>query len=339
MERTIRFNRFCGIIMLSVMLLLCACTSTGNDVQSKNNSLTDSSNQEVVTLTNSSMSLTIAIPTSWENIAEFSVGDEKQTSLYTTNKGLLFHLCEKTAINAYPDGDMGNVWWLRAMTWGNFKEWSGYDSLPISEILGIADYVIGADDEYVYMIELPTDIQWLENNQISKEHYDRLCADSQEVLDDFLKRNEIVPNEECPISSVFSPEKLSYDTYAVGEVTISVPKEFHNIVVIDTTENDDWLHQVIALYYKPAYEAHDKFGKILSIMRCSYEQMIEILENGADGIVFQAVDGDQYYFIEDPLDVQWNNNEEFREYYKIRKMIKISFGKMQCIQKTDDLIS
>ena len=87
---------------------------------------------------------------------------------------------------------------------GDFKEWSGYDSLPISEILGIADYVIGADDEYVYMIELPTDIQWLENNQISKEHYDRLCADSQEVLDDFLKRNEIVPNEECPpIFSVF----------------------------------------------------------------------------------------------------------------------------------------
>ena len=128
-----------------------------------------------------------------------------------------------------------------------------------------------------------------------------------------------MPNEECPISSVFSPEKLSYDTYAVGEVTVSVPKEFHNIVVIDTTENDDWLHQVIALYYKPAYETHDKFGKILSIMRCSYEQMIEILKN--------------------PLDVQWNNNEEFREYYKIRKMIKISFGKMQCIQKNDDLIS
>ena len=51
---------------------------------------------------------------------------------------MLFHLSEKNALAAYPDGGMGSVWWLVAMSWDNFKEWRGYDALPVPEILGIA---------------------------------------------------------------------------------------------------------------------------------------------------------------------------------------------------------
>ena len=45
------------------------------------------------------------------------------------------------------------------MSWDNFKKWRGYDALPVPEILGIAEYVLGADDEYVYLLVLPSDVQ------------------------------------------------------------------------------------------------------------------------------------------------------------------------------------
>lgn len=100
---------------------------------------------------------------------------------------------------------MGNVWWLVAMSWDNFKEWRGYDALPVPEILGIAEYVLGADDEYVYLLVLPSDVQFLLNDPVSQRQYEALQSDSQGVLTRFLKDNGIHINDMCPASSVFSP--------------------------------------------------------------------------------------------------------------------------------------
>lgn len=91
------------------------------------------------------------------------------------------------------------------MSWDNFKEWRGYDALPVPEILGIAEYVLGADDEYVYLLVLPSDVQFLENDPVSQRQYEALQSDSQGVLTRFLKDNGIHINDMCPASSVFSP--------------------------------------------------------------------------------------------------------------------------------------
>ena len=60
------------------------------------------------------------------------------------------------------------------MSWDNFKELRGYDALPVPEILGIAEYVLGADDEYVYLLVLPSDVQFLENDPVSYRQYKAL---------------------------------------------------------------------------------------------------------------------------------------------------------------------
>lgn len=65
------------------------------------------------------------------------------------------------------------------MSWDNFKEWRGYDALPVPEILGIAEYVLGADDEYVYLLVLPSDVQFLLNDPVSQRQYEALQSDSQ----------------------------------------------------------------------------------------------------------------------------------------------------------------
>ena len=159
--------------------------------------------EEMKTMTEPTLSLTLTVPTAWEDIAELSAYDKG--TAYLGYGIMLFHLSEKNALAAYPDGGMGNVWWLVAMSWDNFKEWRGYDALPVPEILGIAEYVLGADDEYVYLLVLPSDVQFLENDPVSQRQYETLQSDSQGVLTRFLKDNGIHINDMCPASSVFSP--------------------------------------------------------------------------------------------------------------------------------------
>ena len=158
---------------------------------------------EMKTMTEPTLSLTLTVPAAWEDIAELSAYDKG--TAYLGYGIMLFHLSEKNALAAYPDGGMGSVWWLVAMSWDNFKEWRGYDALPVPEILGIAEYVLGADDEYVYLLVLPSDVQFLENDPVSQRQYEALQSDSQGVLTRFLKDNGIHINDMCPASSVFSP--------------------------------------------------------------------------------------------------------------------------------------
>ena len=171
--------------------------------------------EEMKTMTEPTLSLTLTVPAAWEDIAELSACDKGTT--YLGGYGImLFHLSEKNALAAYPDGGMGNVWWLVAMSWDNFKEWRGYDALPVPEILGIAEYVLGADDEYVYLLVLPSDVQFLENDPVSQRQYEALQSDSQGVLTRFLKDNGIHINDMCPASSVFSPPARGDAVNATG---------------------------------------------------------------------------------------------------------------------------
>ena len=170
--------------------------------------------EEMKTMTEPTLSLTLTVPAAWEDIAELSACDKGTT--YLGYGIMLFHLSEKNALAAYPDGGMGNVWWLVAMSWDNFKEWRGYDALPVPEILGIAEYVLGADDEYVYLLVLPSDVQFLLNDPVSQRQYEALQSDSQGVLTRFLKDNGIHINDMCPASSVFSPPARGDAVRATG---------------------------------------------------------------------------------------------------------------------------
>ena len=170
--------------------------------------------EEMKTMTEPTLSLTLTVPAAWEDIAELSACDKG--TAYLGYGIMLFHLSEKNALAAYPDGGMGSVWWLVAMSWDNFKEWRGYDALPVPEILGIAEYVLGADDEYVYLLVLPSDVQFLLNDPVSQRQYEALQSDSQGVLTRFLKDNGIHINDMCPASSVFSPPARGDAVNATG---------------------------------------------------------------------------------------------------------------------------
>ena len=223
----------------------------------------ESAEEEMKTMTEPTLSLTLTVPAAWEDIAELSACDKG--TAYLGYGIMLFHLSEKNALAAYPDGGMGSVWWLVAMSWDNFKEWRGYDALPVPEILGIAEYVLGADDEYVYLLVLPSDVQFLENDPVSQRQYEALQSDSQGVLTRFLKDNGIHINDMCPASSVFSPpargDAVSLTGYAAYDALLAEIADLRRSGASDV--QTDFSHDLLSAndyYQTPGWLLRDLDG-------------------------------------------------------------------------------
>ena len=164
--------------------------------------------EEMKTLTDPKLGRRLTVPVKWDELAVLAVGGKgimpPDGDPNAEDYIPLFRLYEKRAYESAPQDEQGYVWNLCAMRTDRFERTYGADAV-FSEILGIADYVIGSDDEYVYLLTLPSDVRWLENDPVSYRQYKALQSDSQGVLTRFLKDNGIHINDVCPASSVFSP--------------------------------------------------------------------------------------------------------------------------------------
>ena len=267
--------------------------------------------EEMKTMTEPTLSLTLTVPAAWEDIAELSACDKG--TAYLGYGIMLFHLSEKNALAAYPDGGMGNVWWLVAMSWDNFKEWRGYDALPVPEILGIAEYVLGADDEYVYLLVLPSDVQFLENDPVSQRQYETLQSDSQGVLTRFLKDNGIHINDMCPASSVFSPpargDAASTTVYAAYDALLAEISDLRRSGASDV--QTDFSHDLLSAndyYQTPGWllrdldgdgipelllgaDWGDGYGVIFNIYRLDGAQAVRVVDGWSRSRYFLCSDG------------------------------------------------
>ena len=168
----------------------------------------DAAEEEMKTLTDPKLGRRLTVPVKWDELAVLAVGGKgimpPDGDPNAEDYIPLFRLYEKRAYESAPQDEQGYVWNLCAMRTDRFERTYGADAV-FSEILGIADYVIGSDDEYVYLLTLPSDVRWLENDPVSYRQYKALQSDSQGVLTRFLKDNGIHINEVCPASSVFPP--------------------------------------------------------------------------------------------------------------------------------------
>lgn len=171
-------------------------------------SANNAAEEEMKTLTDPKLGRRLTVPVKWDELAVLAVGGKgimpPDGDPNAEDYIPLFRLYEKRAYESAPQDEQGYVWNLCAMRTDRFERTYGADAV-FSEILGIADYVIGSDDEYVYLLTLPSDVRWLENDPVSYRQYKALQSDSQGVLTRFLKDNGIHINEVCPASSVFSP--------------------------------------------------------------------------------------------------------------------------------------
>ena len=98
------------------------------------------------------------------------------------------------------DGTMGYLWGIIVDTHEEF-EWyfeSGHYKDPYAEILGANSAVIGTDDEYVYILMLPTDVQFDFNVEHAWEYYSAAMDNKEKFIADFLAVNHITVNEKAP---------------------------------------------------------------------------------------------------------------------------------------------
>ena len=134
--------------------------------------------------------LSLWVPAGWADMAVVTARD----SVWSGESVPGFVVYERLAHEADPN--TGLVWNVRALTRTQFL--STYGNADWSEILGASSYVIGSDDAYIYLLSTPTDVQFLVEDPTSMAQYELLRDQSQAVLEDFLSRNGITPNPDCP---------------------------------------------------------------------------------------------------------------------------------------------
>ena len=98
------------------------------------------------------------------------------------------------------DGTGGCLWSIYVNTHEEF-EWyieSGLYDDPYVDMLGANSAVIGTDDEYVYILILPTDVQFDLEVEHAGEYYGAAMDNKEKFIADFLAVNHITVNEKAP---------------------------------------------------------------------------------------------------------------------------------------------
>ena len=228
----------------------------------------DAAEEEMKTLTDPKLGRRLTVPVKWDELAVLAVGGKgimpPDGDPNAEDYIPLFRLYEKRAYESAPQDEQGYVWNLCAMRTDRFERTYGADAV-FSEILGIADYVIGSDDEYVYLLTLPSDVRWLENDPVSYRQYKALQSDSQGVLTRFLKDNGIHINDMCPASSVFSPpargDAASTTGYAAYDALLAEIADLRRSGASDV--QTDFSHDLLSVndyYQTPGWLLRDLDG-------------------------------------------------------------------------------
>ena len=224
--------------------------------------------EEMKTLTDPKLGRRLTVPVKWDELAVLAVGGKgimpPDGDPNAEDYIPLFRLYEKRAYESAPQYEQGYVWNLCAMRTDRFERTYGADAV-FSEILGIADYVIGSDDGYVYLLTLPSDVRWLENDSVSYRQYKALQSDSQGVLTRFLKDNGIHINDMCPASSVFSPpargDAASTTGYAAYDALLAEIADLRRSGASDV--QTDFSHDLLSVndyYQSPGWLLRDLDG-------------------------------------------------------------------------------
>lgn len=226
-------------------------------------------------LTNSRLDLTLEIPTGWDSMAEVLSGGSGAPVP-------VFSLYERTAHNS--SLGTGLVWSLTAFTADAFyQNWPDADG---SEVLGASSYLIGSDDDYMYLLSTPTDVQFLEDDLYSYVAYETLKAQSQQVLEDFLVRNDIAPNPLCPDadgcyrytgSVVTTPEKAPEETVSAPPAELPTESDIHSALLSDymrvnpaESTEDTLVYQTEAHKILAQESSGNTCTFYLSVWRCTF---------------------------------------------------------------------
>ncbi len=139
------------------------------------------------TVENEELQVTLSIPADWSEHAVIDTtavpGDNPPIVQYIPVTRL-FQVREKRAYES--KWQTGLLWDLARWDRASYDEIYGAGS-PVNE------RVLGCDEAYVYTICTPTDVQWLEDDPVSRAQYEKLAEESTAVLERFYRDNNLQP--------------------------------------------------------------------------------------------------------------------------------------------------
>lgn len=207
--------RFLFLVFI-VMILLTACNNTTKDSLYDNDppqfgelsteyyanlGITEDTRKTALAVTetcqtSSGKELQLRLPEYWESIYRLELqtieaGDvtslEAVITLYEKYNYDLMHggglLCY---IDVYPIDDFNQIFLPHIP--------EAYD-----QIIGANSSIIGTDDQYVYLLSLPTDAQYDFEDRLATELYENGMQAKDKIIDDFLSVNQITVNEKSPV--------------------------------------------------------------------------------------------------------------------------------------------
>jgi hypothetical protein len=210
----------CLFAIMSI-LILCACnanqnaasdttsgsssTAASSETSGFSTSTTNSETSELKTIKADQTDMTLSVPKSWDDTAVILTNSEISYSTSDSKDTLLFEIREKSAYTN--NSSMGNVWGLYMFSKDAFTRRFG--DVDPSEIVGANIYILGTDSDHVYLLDEPTDVQFLYGNQVSQAQYEQLQKESQTILEYFLRDKLITVNDKCPESACYRVETNS----------------------------------------------------------------------------------------------------------------------------------
>ena len=132
-----------------------------------------------------SKEVTVRLPEYWENI--YTIQARNGITVY-----------EKFNYDLAGQWGMGQLWSITAKTHDEFKEIAVEYNDAYAEVLFANCVVIGSDNTYVYLLWLPTDVQFVPEVKHAWDYYKAAMANKDKFITDFLEVNEITINEKAP---------------------------------------------------------------------------------------------------------------------------------------------
>ena len=217
--------------------------------------------------------LSLWVPEGWADMAVVTAED----AVWSGGSVPGFDVYERLAHTSNPD--TGLVWNLRALTRAQFQ--AAFGDADWSEILGASSYVIGSDDTYIYLLSTPTDVQFLVEDPTSMAQYELLRNQSQTVLEDFLSRNGITPNPDCPDADGCYVSSASAESSPARPTEADIHAAILNHRVNATAWQSDYAaeaHRVL-----DAVKSGDTYTVYLMVWYSAYERTATGWQNGTDG--------------------------------------------------------
>ena len=202
-------------LFLSVLLLLCAagCSAHEIDLYDENPpvlsemvaqyydsiGITDEvrNNAEAVYITyDLERPLQIRLPEYWESLFLIECESHDAAAMIT-----LYDKYNHDYVDENNNTRLGRLWSVIIFTWDQFYAVMPADVSDISEvygkIIGANNVILGEDQNYVYVLSYPIDMQCHEN-ELAMHIYEDAQKYSVQIFEDFLTSNHITKNKLAP---------------------------------------------------------------------------------------------------------------------------------------------